>query len=308
MAIQARFRSTRCATRRDSSHPNTHASRVRSTRCAAAVWWDSSPLATDIQRRPSERHGPLLLDMATSVAAIGRIMEAGKAGRSIPEGWALTVDGTPTTDPAEAATALPLGGPKGSGLSLMIECLSSLMAGAPILAPRLGRTGEGRHLQNATVVLMDIAAFRPLDEYQRDVDELADRLKALPPAEGVDAILLPGERGARTEALRDAGIPHAELVEQFNLMFMVNRAEIDYVRPAILDDTLVVETETSDVGGATVLLRQTVSSPRGVCAIVRIKLACVRIGGNKPARIPPRWRQVLAAMRRDLGTDTQRED
>ncbi|WP_158926917.1 tol-pal system-associated acyl-CoA thioesterase [Acidisphaera sp. S103] len=113
---------------------------------------------------------------------------------------------------------------------------------------------------------------------------------------------------ARTEALRDAGIPHAELVEQFNLMFMVNRAEIDYVRPAILDDTLVVETETSDVGGATVLLRQTVNGPRGVCATVRIKLACVRIGGNKPARIPPRWREVLAAMRRDLGTDTHRGD
>jgi acyl-CoA thioester hydrolase len=113
---------------------------------------------------------------------------------------------------------------------------------------------------------------------------------------------------ARTEALRDAGIPHAELVEQFNLMFMVNRAEIDYLRPAILDDTLVVETETSDVGGATVLLRQTVSSPRGVCATLRIRLACVRIGGNKPARIPPRWRQVLAAMRRDPGIDTHRKD
>ncbi|HEX4367360.1 MAG TPA: tol-pal system-associated acyl-CoA thioesterase [Rhodopila sp.] len=113
---------------------------------------------------------------------------------------------------------------------------------------------------------------------------------------------------ARTEALREAGIPHAELVEQFNLMFMVNRAEIDYVRPAILDDTLVVETETSDVGGATVLLRQTVSSPKGVCATVRIKLACVRIGGNKPARIPPRWREVLAAMRRDVGIETERRD
>jgi acyl-CoA thioester hydrolase len=113
---------------------------------------------------------------------------------------------------------------------------------------------------------------------------------------------------ARTEALRAAGIPHAELVEQFNLMFMVNRAEIDYVRPAILDDMLVVETETSDVGGATVLLRQTVSSPRGVCATVRIKLACVRIGGNKPARIPPRWREVLAAMRRDVGSETERRE
>src|ERR1700735_4935105 len=93
------------------------------------------------------------------------------------------------------------------------------------------------------------------------------------------------ERG-RTEALRDAGIPHADLVERFGLMFMVHRAEIDYVRPAMLDDLLTVETETTNVGGATVLLRQTVSGPNGVCARLCIKLACVRIGGNKPARIP----------------------
>jgi acyl-CoA thioester hydrolase len=102
---------------------------------------------------------------------------------------------------------------------------------------------------------------------------------------------------ARTEALRDAGIPHAELVEQFNLMFMVHRAEIDYVRPAMLDDLLVAETEIMDVGGATVLLRQTVSGPKGVCATLRIKLACVRIGGSKPARIPPRWREALVSLR-----------
>ena len=110
---------------------------------------------------------------------------------------------------------------------------------------------------------------------------------------------------ARTEALRDAGIPHAELVERFNLMFMVHRAEIDYVRPAIIDDRLVVETETLDVGGARVVLRQTVSGPHGVCAVVRVHLACVRIGENKPARIPPRWREAMAAMRHDRGTNTQ---
>jgi acyl-CoA thioester hydrolase len=122
---------------------------------------------------------------------------------------------------------------------------------------------------------------------------------------------------ARTEALRDAGIPHAELVERFGLMFMVHRAEIDYQRPAMLDDLLVVETETMDVGGATVLLRQTVRGPIGVCATLRIKLACGRIGGNKPARIPPQWREVLLSLRRgdDAGagirhgdTDTQRGD
>jgi acyl-CoA thioester hydrolase len=104
---------------------------------------------------------------------------------------------------------------------------------------------------------------------------------------------------ARTEALRDAGVPHAELVDRFGLMFMVHRAEIDYVRPATLDDTLVVETETIDVGGASILLRQTVHGPNGVCATLRIKLACVRIGGNRPARIPPKWREMLTVMRRD---------
>ena len=108
---------------------------------------------------------------------------------------------------------------------------------------------------------------------------------------------------ARTEALRDATVPHAELVERCGLMFMVHRAEIDYVRPARLDDLLVVETETMDVGAATIVLRQVVRGPNGVCASLRIKLACVRIVGHKPARIPPRWRDALAIMKRASMTD-----
>jgi acyl-CoA thioester hydrolase len=112
---------------------------------------------------------------------------------------------------------------------------------------------------------------------------------------------------ARTEALREAGIPHADLVGHHNLMFVVHRAEIDYMRPARIDDLVVVETATVDVGGATALLHQTMRGPLGVCAVARIKLACVRIGEHKPARIPPRWRTVLAAMRQDAGTDTNGE-
>jgi acyl-CoA thioester hydrolase len=109
---------------------------------------------------------------------------------------------------------------------------------------------------------------------------------------------------ARTEALRQAGIPHAELVATHNLMFVVHRAEIDYMRPARIDDTVVVETRTMEVGGATVTLRQTVQGPDGVCAVVRIKLACIQIGGHKPARIPQRWRKVLDSMRIDDVVDT----
>jgi len=91
-------------------------------------------------------------------------------------------------------------------------------------------------------------------------------------------------------------------------MFVVHRAEIDYVRPARLDDTLVVETETMDVGGATVLLRQTVRGPNGICAALRIKLACVRTGGNKPARIPPEWRGAMARMRHDAAAASEQGD
>jgi acyl-CoA thioester hydrolase len=105
---------------------------------------------------------------------------------------------------------------------------------------------------------------------------------------------------ARTEALRAVGIPHSDLVARFSRMFMVHRAEIDYVRPAILDDRLVVETETLDVGGATVLLRQTVRGPNGVCAALRIRLACVLTGGNKAARIPPAWREGMLTLRRGV--------
>src|SRR5665811_1175160 len=74
---------------------------------------------------------------------------------------------------------------------------------------------------------------------------------------------------ARTEALRELGIPHAELVERFNLMFVVRRVEVDYLRAARLDDSLVIETATLAVGGATVLLRQDVRGPGGLCAALK---------------------------------------
>jgi acyl-CoA thioester hydrolase len=103
---------------------------------------------------------------------------------------------------------------------------------------------------------------------------------------------------ARTEALRDLGIPHAELLERFSLMFMVRRMEVDYLRPARVDDLLRIDTEVLAVGGASAELRQTVRGPRGECVALRLRLACVRTdGGNKPGRLPPRWRGVLQAMR-----------
>lgn len=109
---------------------------------------------------------------------------------------------------------------------------------------------------------------------------------------------------ARTEALRDLGIPHSELAERFGVMFMVRRLEVDYVRSARVDESLKVVTETLAVGGATVLLRQDIQGEYGSCATLIVKLACVQAGGNKPGRIPARWRTALVAMR-DARTGTE---
>ena len=107
---------------------------------------------------------------------------------------------------------------------------------------------------------------------------------------------------ARTEALRDLGVPHSELVERFGLMLMVHRLEVDYTRGARLDEELTVETEVLEVGGATTLLRQTVRGENGINAILTVRLACVRLDAPKPGRIPPLWRERLAVMRSQRGS------
>jgi acyl-CoA thioester hydrolase len=108
---------------------------------------------------------------------------------------------------------------------------------------------------------------------------------------------------ARTEALRDLGVPHAEMVERFGVMFMVHRVEVDYERGARLDEALTVETEVLEVGGASVRLRQTVRNKDGVCAVLAVRLACVRMEGSKPGGIPPLWRERLAEMKSGRGAD-----
>jgi acyl-CoA thioester hydrolase len=101
---------------------------------------------------------------------------------------------------------------------------------------------------------------------------------------------------ARTEALRDAGIPHAELLANHGVMFMVRRIEVDYLRPARLDDSLTIVTEPLVVGGASATLRQDVLGPDGPCAILTVRLACVKPGDGRPGRLPQRWRAVLTVM------------
>ena len=132
-----------------------------------------------------------------------------RQGQPIPEGWALDRDGNPTTDSQAALIPLPLGGPKGSGLSLMIELITSLIVGNPIIAGALEGAADGhRHRQNGLVLAIDLRRFGDPDAFRSEVDRVIAALKALPQAPGSIEILMPGERGGRALATRTRdGIP-----------------------------------------------------------------------------------------------------
>jgi ureidoglycolate dehydrogenase (NAD+) len=139
---------------------------------------------------------PILLDMSTAAVALGKIMAAKDAGKSIPLGWAIDETGAETTDPDRVAALLPMAGPKGSGLSLMIEVLTSVLAGNAVIGPvLLGRKKGGF---NGLVIAVDPAAFGTREDFETAMIDLREAIHGLEPAEGITAVLLPGERGAAT--------------------------------------------------------------------------------------------------------------
>lgn len=147
---------------------------------------------------------PLLLDMSTAAVALGKIMAAKDAGQAIPRDWGVDADGRETTDPRQVKAVLPMAGPKGSGLSLMIEVLASVMVGNPLIAVALA--GGGDPGGNGLVAVLDPSAFG--ENFVSDVDSLCAAIKRLPPSAGSDAVRLPGEGGFETMAIRShAGIP-----------------------------------------------------------------------------------------------------
>jgi LDH2 family malate/lactate/ureidoglycolate dehydrogenase len=173
---------------------------------ARAAGVHNSPISIAV---PGRRHPPLVLDMATSIAAGGKLRLAIDQDAAIPTGWALDKDGHPTTDPRVATILMPAGGPKGSGLAMMFECLTSLMVGNPLVVPALTAPDPNRpHAQNGLVAAIDISTFTDGDAYREQIDQLIDAIKALPRAEGAAEIFVPGEPEQRVHADRlRHGIP-----------------------------------------------------------------------------------------------------
>lgn len=140
---------------------------------------------------------PLILDMATSATARGRIILAGQKGDAIPEGWAVDVDGRPTTDPADAlqGAVVPFAGPKGSGLAMMIELLCGGLAAA-VTGEDVGDMYEDWQRDQRVshfLCVLDPDAWIGGQAFRDHVARFAERIAELPPASGFDQVLLPGE-------------------------------------------------------------------------------------------------------------------
>jgi ureidoglycolate dehydrogenase (NAD+) len=146
---------------------------------------------------PSGDRPPIVLDIATSATARGKILLAEQLGTPIPAGWAVDVEGRPTTDPAAAlaGAVLPFAGPKGSGLAMMIDLLcGTLLAG--VSGDDIGdmyETWDRPQRVTHLFVVLDPDRWIGRAAFADHVRRFADEVHALPPAAGVERVLLPGE-------------------------------------------------------------------------------------------------------------------
>ncbi|MEM1983207.1 MAG: Ldh family oxidoreductase [Sulfolobales archaeon] len=136
--------------------------------------------------------GPIVLDMALSTVAVGKIVLAARKGEKIPEGWAVTKDGKPTTDPKEALEGYltPMGGYKGLGLAIIVDILSGVFIGAPY---SLIISGKGPYTQGGFLIIaLNPNMFREYKEFINDIRNYVETLKSLPKEPGIE-VLMPGE-------------------------------------------------------------------------------------------------------------------
>ena len=184
---------------------------------------------------PTRRNPPFVLDMATSTVAIGKLSVAKRLGLPLPNGWAFDESGNPTNDAdtGRAACRLtPLGGSrdlgshKGYGLGMMVDILSSTLSGADIFC--VSRE-EGSNFVIGNVghffMALDPQALRGDRDFQDELDDLIDIMRATPPVEGGKPVLIAGDpEWEAFEARSSDGIP---VSEQLMAEIMEVAAEVD---------------------------------------------------------------------------------
>lgn len=159
---------------------------------------------------PAGRYPPMILDIANTAVARGKLYLARQRNDPIPDSWAIDAEGNATIDPTAgiAGTILPMAGHKGYGISVIMDMLSGVLTGSgfgpAVVGPYVptGTSGVGHF-----ALAVDITACRPRADFDADMERMIDTLKATPRQPGIDSIHYPGEMEALSdEKLRHDGI------------------------------------------------------------------------------------------------------
>ena len=169
----------------------------------------TNPIAVAV---PADEELPVVLDMATTVAAYGKVKTKAQRGEMMPEGWMMDREGRPLTDPKRANEGflLPIGGYKGYGLALIFGLLAGTLNGAAMGKDVIDFNADDTTPTNTghVIVAINIEAFQPVAEFKKSVDALVRDIRDSRRLPGVDRIRLPGEGSyaAREDRLEN-GIP-----------------------------------------------------------------------------------------------------
>ncbi|MBI3417119.1 MAG: Ldh family oxidoreductase [Verrucomicrobia bacterium] len=156
----------------------------------------SNPLAFAV---PTGDDRPILMDMATSTVAGGKVFAAAALNQKIPAGWVVDAAGKPTTDPSlfpHTATLTPMAGHKGYGLALLIETLSAIVTGAAMTHQVLSWSFDDPARatnHGAAFIAIDVGAMMSLKEFHARVAHLVREIRSTPRAQDCERVFIPGE-------------------------------------------------------------------------------------------------------------------
>ncbi|MDO9438072.1 Ldh family oxidoreductase [Hydrogenophaga sp.] len=169
----------------------------------------TNPIAAGI---PTDEEPPVVLDMATTVAAYGKVKAKAKRGEPMPEGWMIDREGKPLLDPhrANEGFLLPIGAHKGYGLALIVGLLAGTLGGAAMGKDVIDFNADFKTVTNTgqAILVIDLSAFGDPQVFKQNVDTLVRDIRDSARLPGVERIWLPGEQSHEKRArYREDGIP-----------------------------------------------------------------------------------------------------
>ncbi|WP_284140867.1 MULTISPECIES: ureidoglycolate dehydrogenase [unclassified Virgibacillus] len=197
----------------------------------AEPYYGTNPIAFAVQGKNNEI---ITMDMATTVQAWGKILHARSKQETIPDSWAVDKEGMPTTDPFSVNALLPIAGPKGYGLMMMVDILSGILLGLPFgrnVSSMYEDLTAYRNLGQLHIVI-NPAFFTGLDGFKDSLTASMEDLNNITPAPGFDKVYYPGQRSAiREKNSEENGIEIVDEIYEYLVSDVVHNNAYDHKDP-----------------------------------------------------------------------------